>query len=175
MGNNVKYHNVTGNGTGFTEADRRFMSMALQLAEHALASGDVPVGAIIVRDSTGEIVASGYNTQERDRTAVGHAEINAVQTACEEIGDWRLNGCTLYVTLEPCPMCAGALLHSRISRIIYGASDPTVGAMGSVWSLHEHPSNGKHCLVTGGCLADPCRHILREFFAQRRVMGNEEG
>ena len=175
MENNGKTQYIAENVTGFTEADEHYMTMALQFAQNALESGDVPVGAIIVRDKTGEIIATGHNTQERDRTSIGHAEINAVQAACEAMGDWRLSGCTLYVTLEPCPMCAGALLHSRISRIIYGASDPTVGAMGSVWSLHEHPSSGNRCPVKGGCLEEPCRHILQDFFAQKRATGNEEG
>lgn len=152
----------------FTKTDESFMRMALEEARRAAEDGDVPVGAVLVQNGTGEILARGRNTREVMQTALGHAEMNAISDACAALGSWRLEDCTLYVTLEPCPMCAGAILHARIPRIVCGAMDPVAGAMGSVWSLHRHPVESKHTRFETGCLEEECRHILQEFFKSRR-------
>lgn len=152
----------------FTKTDESFMRMALEEARRAAEDEDVPVGAVLVQNGTGEILARGRNTREVMQTALGHAEMNAISAACAALGSWRLEDCTLYVTLEPCPMCAGAILHARIPRIVCGAMDPVAGAMGSVWSLHRHPVESKHARLETGCLEEECRHILQEFFKSRR-------
>ena len=152
----------------FTKADESFMAIALEEARRAGADGDVPVGAVLIRTSTGEILSRGRNTREVMRTALGHAEINTISEACAALNSWRLEDCTLYVTLEPCPMCAGAILHARIPRIVCGAMDPVAGAMGSVWALHRHPVESKHTRLESGCLEEACGEILREFFRSRR-------
>lgn len=152
----------------FTKADEAFMRIALEEAAMAAADGDVPVGAVLIRTSSGEILARGRNTREVMQTALGHAEINAIHDACKTLGAWRLEDCTLYVTLEPCPMCAGAILHARIPRVVCGAMDPVAGAMGSVWALHRHPIENKHTSPEVGCLEEECRAILQDFFKTRR-------
>ena len=146
--------------------DVQFMRRALELARVAGERGDVPVGAVVVRD--GKIIAEGYNTREALGNALGHAEISAIDVACRALGGWRLDGCTLYVTLEPCAMCAGAIVNSRISRVVYGAADAVAGGMGSVWSIHRNPISKTGVVVTDGCLADECRVLLREFFEKKR-------
>lgn len=152
----------------FTKADEAFMRIALEEAAMAAADGDVPVGAVLIRTSSGEILARGRNTREVMQTALGHAEINAIHDACKTLGAWRLEDCTLYVTLEPCPMCAGAILHARIPRVVCGAMDPVAGAMGSVWALHRHPVESKHTSPEVGCLEEECRALLQDFFKTRR-------
>lgn len=144
------------------------MRIALEEARNAAQAGDVPVGAVLVENTTGAILARGHNTREVMQTALGHAEIHAIHDACAALGSWRLADCTLYVTLEPCPMCAGAILHARISRVVYGSPDPIAGAMGSVWALHRHPVQNKHTKVEIGCLEEECREVLQEFFRVRR-------
>ena len=156
----------------FTKADEAFMTLALEEARKAACEGDVPVGAVLVRNDTKEIIAKGRNTREVMGTALGHAEVNAISMACEALGSWRLEDCTLYVTLEPCPMCAGAILHARISRIVCGAMDPVAGAMGSVWAIHRHPVENKRVRFEQGCLEEACREILQEFFKSRRYNGS---
>ena len=146
--------------------DERFMLRALDLARAAGERGDVPVGAVIVRD--GEIIAEGHNTREALGNALGHAEISAIESACRSMGSWRLEGCTLYVTLEPCAMCAGAIVNARISRVVYGAKDAAAGGMGSVWSIHRNPCSRSSIQVVDGCLSNECRTLLREFFKQKR-------
>ena len=152
----------------FTKVDEAFMRMALEEARRAAEEGDVPVGAILVQSVTGEILARGRNTREVMQTALGHAEINVISAACAALGSWRLEDCTLYVTLEPCPMCAGAILHARIPRIVCGAMDPVAGAMGSIWAIHRHPIENKHVKLESGCLEEECRAILQDFFKNRR-------
>jgi tRNA(adenine34) deaminase len=152
----------------FTKADESFMAIALEEARRAGADGDVPVGAVLIRTYTGEVISRGRNTREVMRTALGHAEMNTISEACAALNSWRLEDCTLYVTLEPCPMCAGAILHARIPRIVCGAMDPVAGAMGSVWALHRHPVESKHTRLESGCLEEACGEILREFFRSRR-------
>ena len=152
----------------FTTQDEAFMSLALEEARRAAEEGDVPVGAVLIRNATQEILSTGRNTREVMQTALGHAEINAIHDACKALGAWRLEDCTLYVTLEPCPMCAGAILHARIPRIVCGAMDPVAGAMGSVWAIHRHPIESKHTSLEVGCLEEACRTILQDFFKNRR-------
>lgn len=152
----------------FTNTDESCMRMALEEARRAAENGDVPVGAILVQNATGEILARGRNTREVMRTALGHAEINAISEACAALNSWRLEDCTLFVTLEPCPMCAGAILHARIPRVVCGAMDPVAGAMGSVWALHRHPVENKHTKLDVGCLEEECRTVLQDFFKNRR-------
>ena len=155
--------------TPWTDQDIQYMNMALkQASEAATASDDVPVGAVIVDTATGEVVAVGHNTREAHQTAIGHAEIQAIEQACGQKGNWRLSDCTLYVTLEPCPMCAGAILHARIPRVVCGAKDPVAGAMGSVWSLHKHPTQKSTTTVEYGCCEPACREMLQTFFKKKR-------
>lgn len=141
------------------------MREALSLAERAASEGEVPVGAVIVYN--GEIIASGYNRRESDKNALAHAEIIAIDAACKARGGWRLSGCTLYVTLEPCLMCAGAIVNARIDRVVYALPDPKSGAFGSVTDVSELPVN-HHPEVTNGVLAEPCKEVLQSFFKKLR-------
>ena len=143
-----------------------YMALALELGRQAMAEGEVPVGCVIVKD--GVVVGKGRNRRETARTALGHAEIEAIHQACATLGGWRLTGCTLYVTLEPCPMCAGAILNARIPRVVFGARDPKAGACGSVCDLFSEPFN-HHPACTAGVLEEPCAQILRDFFRNLRV------
>lgn len=158
---------------GFTEFDERMMRIALLEAQRAAEDGDVPVGAVLIQNATGAILAKGRNTREVMGTALGHAEINAIAEGCAVLGGWRLEDCTLYVTLEPCPMCGGAILHARIPRVVCGAADPVAGAMGSVWALHRHPVESKHTKVEFGCLEEESKEILQCFFRDRRDPSRE--
>ena len=146
--------------------DIQFMEAALELAKEAAADGEVPVGCVIVRK--GEIVGRGRNRRERDKSALAHAEIEAIADACKRLGGWRLWECTLYVTLEPCPMCAGAIINARIPRVVYGASDVKFGAVRSVCSLFSMEFN-HHPEVEAGILEAECAGVLTEFFQQLRV------
>ena len=146
--------------------DEQFMEQALALAREAAEDGEVPVGCVIVR--RGEIVGRGRNRRETDKTALGHAEIEAIADACRNLGGWRLWDCTLYVTLEPCPMCAGAIVNARIPRVVYGASDAKNGACGSVCDLFSMDFN-HHPTVEKGVREDECAALLSEFFAKLRV------
>ena len=143
------------------------MRRALELAAMAAAEGEVPVGALIVREATGEILAEAYNRRESDKDPLAHAELLAIREASLRLGGWRLPGCTLVVTLEPCPMCAGGIIHSRIERVVFGASDPKGGACGSVVDLFALPFNHKPEVISG-VLEDECAAILRDFFRARR-------
>ena len=145
--------------------DERFMREALAEAELALDAGDVPVGAVMVRN--GEIVSRGRNTREAENDALGHAEINAIRSACAAVGDWRLDGCTLYVTLEPCAMCAGACINARVSRIVFGAFDKKAGCCGSVADLTAL-NLGAEPDVFAGILEEECVSLLTRFFDGRR-------
>lgn len=144
-----------------------YMRRALELAAMAAAEGEVPVGALIVREATGEILAEAYNRRESDKDPLAHAELLAIREASLRLGGWRLPGCTLVVTLEPCPMCAGGIIHSRIERVVFGASDPKGGACGSVVDLFALPFNHKPEVISG-VLEDECAAILRDFFRARR-------
>ena len=145
--------------------DTVWMEHALALAREAAEAGEVPVGCVIVRD--GRILAQGRNRRETDRHALAHAEIEAIDQACRALGGWRLTGCTLYVPLEPCPMCAGAIVNARIPRVVYGAKDARAGAMGSLLNLGAYPLNHR-ADVTAGILEKDCADVLRQFFLQRR-------
>ena len=146
--------------------DLFYMNRALELAKEAAAQGEVPVGCVIVRQ--GQIVAEGRNCRETEKTALGHAEIQAIDAACKALGGWRLWDCTLYVTLEPCPMCAGAIINARIPRVVYGAGDDKCGACGSVCNLFEMNFNHKP-QVTTGVLEAESKALLEEFFRALRV------
>ncbi len=145
--------------------DALFMSEALRLAGVAAADGEVPVGAVVVKD--GKIVGRGRNRRESGGGAAAHAEIEAVNEACANLGGWRLCGCTMYVTLEPCPMCAGACINARIERVVYGAPDPKGGAMGGLFDLTLMPLGSKP-LIRGGVMRDECSALLEDFFRGRR-------
>ena len=145
--------------------DERYMRAALRLAEKSAAEEEVPVGCVIVRN--GRIIACGRNRRELGRSALSHAEIMAIGRACRKLGGWRLSGCTLYVTLEPCPMCAGAIINARIDRVVYGAPDPKAGACGSVCDLFAMPFNHKPA-VLAGVLRERCASVLTRFFAGLR-------
>ena len=146
--------------------DYELMGAALAEAEKAAALGEVPVGAVVAR--RGEIVAAAHNTRETERNAVHHAELLAIDRACKALGGWRLWECELFVTLEPCPMCAGAILNSRIRRVVYGAADPKAGCCGSVTDLFALPFN-HHPAVEGGLRAEEASALLAEFFARLRA------
>ncbi len=146
--------------------DFELMGEALALAREAAAEGEVPVGCVITRH--GEIVGRGRNRRETGKTALGHAEIEAISQACETLGGWRLWECTLYVTLEPCPMCAGAIVNARIPRVVFGASDAKCGACGSVCNLFSMDFN-HHPQVEKGLREEECADLLKEFFANLRV------
>lgn len=147
------------------DKDERWMRQALALAEAAGELGEVPVGAIVVRGD--EIIAKAYNLRETDHMATAHAELLAIEQACRAVGSWRLHDCTLYVTLEPCPMCAGAIVNSRMGRVVFGAKDAKAGAMGSVLHMNSYPLNHKTKLE-GEVLAKECADVLRAFFATKR-------
>ena len=143
----------------------KFMKEALNLAKEAEKMGEVPVGAVIVKD--GEIIGKGKNTRETENNPIGHAEINAILDASKNLGSWRLDGCEMYVTLEPCAMCMGALINSRIKKITFGAFDLKAGACGSVVNLNNFAFN-HHPELLGGIMEDECGEILTEFFKKLR-------
>ena len=144
--------------------DELYMKEALCEAEKAREEDEVPVGAIIVRN--GEIIARAYNTREYGKNALYHAEIKAIDEACKKLGGWRLVGCTMYVTLEPCPMCAGAIINARVERVVYGAPDHKAGAFGTMLNLNDYPLFKPQ--ITSGVLAQECASILTDFFKNKR-------
>ncbi len=146
--------------------DDHFMRLALQQAQQAQVEDEVPVGAIILNQD--RIIAAAYNQREQLHDPTAHAEMIAITQAAEAIGDWRLEHCTMYVTLEPCPMCAGAIIQSRIPRIVYGATDPKAGAVTSLYSLLTDTRLNHTVQVTGGVLAEDCGRILTNFFRSKR-------
>ncbi len=149
------------------EDDQRWMALALDQARRAAESGEVPVGAVVVKD--GQLLASGCNAPIAGHDPTAHAEIVALREAARVLGNYRLDGCTLYVTLEPCPMCSGAMLHARLARVVYGAADPRTGAAGSVLNLFAQPQLNHQTEVTGGVCADACGQLLKDFFKPRRI------
>jgi len=146
--------------------DESFMREALRQAQKANEAGEVPVGAVIVRE--GKIIARAYNQVELLKDATAHAEMLALTQAEAAVGDWRLTECDLYVTKEPCAMCAGALVHTRIRRVIFGCTDPVAGAAGSVMNLLQMPALNHRCDIASGVLQDECATILQDFFRKRR-------
>lgn len=147
--------------------DDHGMRLALREAEYAYALGEVPIGAVILSDA-GELIASGYNLRETRHDATAHAELIAIQRACQELGRWRLTGMTLYVTIEPCPMCAGAIVMSRISRVVYGSTDTKAGACESLFNITNCPALNHQPEMRAGVLADECSEIIKRFFRERR-------
>ncbi len=149
-----------------TEDDLRFMRRALELAEEAERQGEVPVGAVVVHE--GEIVGEGFNVPIGEHDPTAHAEIRALRAAARRLGNYRLPGTTLYVTLEPCVMCAGAMIHARIQRLVYGAPDPRTGAAGSVFHIADSEQHNHRLAITGGVLAEESAERLQSFFRARR-------
>jgi tRNA(adenine34) deaminase len=145
----------------------QFMQLALEQAQHAWDLGEVPVGAVVVKD--GVVIARGYNQPIGRHDPTAHAEIMALRAAAEVLGNYRLPGCELYVTLEPCVMCSGAMMHARLAKVVYGAGDPKTGACGSVLNLFEQQQLNHHTEVRGGVMADECGAMLKRFFAARRA------
>ncbi|HIK07721.1 MAG TPA: nucleoside deaminase [Trichormus sp. M33_DOE_039] len=143
------------------------MSKALELAQVAGDAGEVPVGAVIA-DAEGNLIAEGENRKERDQDPTAHAEIIALRSATKNLQTWRLHGCTLYVTLEPCPMCAGAILQSRLDRLVYGVDDTKTGAIRTVLNIPDSAASNHHLIVIGGILESACRQQLQNWFATKR-------
>ena len=148
------------------EKDRHYMRFAIDEAKKAEAIGEVPIGAVIVYKD--KVIAAAHNLRETTQNAVTHAELMAIQEACDKVGSWRLEDMTLYVTLEPCPMCSGAILQSRIPRVVYGARDPKAGAVDSLYRLLNDNRLNHECTVTEGVLADECGMLLTTFFRRLR-------
>jgi len=151
--------------------DQYYMQLALTLAHEAYEDGETPVGCVVV-DSSGAVIGRGRNRREKERVTTAHAELEAIEDACKTLGDWRLDGCSLYVTLEPCPMCAGAVIMSRISKLFYGARDELTGSCGSVINLFMEPY-GQFTQITGSILADECGDLLTGFFRDLRKRGDQ--
>jgi len=152
-------------------SDEAFMQQALMLAREAAELGEVPVGAVAVHD--GVVIGTGFNRREVDRNPLAHAEVLALDAASKHLGVWRLTGVTLYVTLEPCAMCAGALVQSRVTRLVLGAMDPKAGAVGSLYNLAEESRHNHRLQVTRGILADESRQLLKSFFERLRAKRRE--
>ncbi len=152
--------------------DWEFMQQALALAAEAAEDGEVPVGCVVALGD--RVVGRGRNRRETEKTALAHAEVEAIAEACRTLGGWRLWQCTLYVTLEPCPMCAGAIINARIPRVVYGAADPKAGSCGSVINLFDLPYNHRPAL-TGGVLEEACAAMLRQFFRDLRQRRQSNG
>lgn len=152
--------------------ETEIMLRAIELAKKAAELDEVPVGAVVVKD--GEIVGEGFNRRETGKNALAHAELEAIDNACKRLGGWRLHQCEIYVTLEPCPMCTGAIINSRIKKVVFGASDYKAGSMGSVINLCDLPYNHKP-EIQGGFMQEECSTLLTEFFARLRERRKQEG
>lgn len=151
-----------------SELDIDMMRRALALARSAAAIGEIPVGAVVYQTSDGRVLGEGHNLRHTQKDPTLHAELIAIRAAAQTLGDWRLNDCTLAVTLEPCPMCAGLIVNARVGRVIFGCSDPKAGACGSLMNLTEDPRLNHRVTPIGGVLADESAAMLRGFFAKRR-------
>ena len=149
-----------------------FMQLALQEAEAAAEENEVPVGAVIIHGER-QMIASDHNRREQLRDPTAHAEMLAITQAAEALGSWRLDDCTLYVTLEPCPMCAGAIIQARIPRVVYGADDPKAGAVQSLYKLLNDVRLNHQCSVVSGILSEPCGNVLSRFFQRQRALGKK--
>jgi tRNA(adenine34) deaminase len=150
-----------------------WMRQAIAQAEQAAATGEVPIGCVIVHEPTAKIIARGRNRREGDRDPTAHAEILALREAGANQGSWRLLDCTLIVTLEPCPMCAGAIVNARIPRLIYGCPDPKAGAVNTLFQLCDDPRLNHRVQITAGVLADQCSQLLTDFFSAQRLLGKK--
>jgi tRNA(Arg) A34 adenosine deaminase TadA len=157
-------------GTGVSDqrlSDEHWMGLALAQAREAAAAGEVPVGAVVVKD--GQLIATGRNAPIAGHDPTAHAEVMALRLASRLLGNYRLDGCTLYVTLEPCAMCSGAMLHARLHRVVFGAADPRTGVAGSVLDLFSYPQLNHQTQITGGVRAQECAQVLKDFFKPRRI------
>lgn len=152
---------------GIVSVQEKYMKMALRLARKALDLGEVPIGCVIVYE--GKVIGRGYNRRNTDKNTLSHAEITAINKASKKMGDWRLEGCTLYVTLEPCQMCAGAIIQARIPEVVMGCMNPKAGCGGSVLNILEMPQFNHQAAVTRGVLETECSGLLKEFFAGLRL------
>ncbi len=150
-----------------------YMQLAIEQAKRALLLDEVPIGCVILHDPTGRVIGEGYNRRETDHDPTAHAEMIAIRQAGAALGHWRLIDCTLYVTLEPCPMCAGAIVNARIPRVVYGATDPKAGACHTLYHLTEDPRLNHRAQCAGGVLADQCAQLLKDFFARQRALGKK--
>ena len=148
--------------------DKEYMELALTEAKKAYDMGEVPIGAVLIDDESGVVVAAGHNLREINHDATAHAEMEVIRKACEKLGRWRLSGTTLYVTIEPCPMCAGALMNSRVDRLVYGSPEAKFGAVESLFNIVNHPVLNHRMDVTAGIMEEECRNIMKNFFKMRR-------
>jgi tRNA(adenine34) deaminase len=153
--------------------DTFYMRQAIGQALNARALGEVPVGAVVVKN--GEVIATGFNQPIGTHDPTAHAEVKALRAAAAILGNYRLPGCELFVTLEPCAMCSGAMMHARLARVVYGAADPKTGACGSIVNLFEHEKLNHHTEVVGGVLGEECGALLKQFFADRRSQAQRRG
>ena len=153
-------------------SDVEYMQLAIQQAVYAAEIDEVPIGAVMVRD--GLVIAAAHNLRETEKDPLAHAEIRVIHDTAQALGGWRLPGCTLYVTLEPCPMCAGAIINARIPRVVFGAFDPKAGALGSIYNLAEGKLNHTP-EVTGGVLGEECASLLKNYFRNKRKGGSSHG
>lgn len=158
--------------TGFDSIQKKYMKEALKQAKKAAALGEVPIGCVIVYED--RIIGRGYNRRNTDKNTLCHAEITAIRKASKIIGDWRLEGCTLYVTLEPCQMCAGAIVQARIPNVVMGCMNPKAGCAGSILNLLEMPEFNHQCTVYRGVLEDECSQVLKDFFVDLRKRNRAE-
>jgi len=173
MGSAISFaSSYSGESMAASDLDQSFMGEALRQAEKAFKAEEVPIGAVVVR--AGKIIAKAYNQVELLKDATAHAEMLAITQAEAAVGDWRLNDCDLYVTKEPCPMCAGALVHVRIQRVIFGCPDPRGGGAGGILNLLQMPSLNHRCEITGGVRGEECAKLLQSFFRARRIGNGEE-
>jgi tRNA(adenine34) deaminase len=150
-----------------------YMLEAIELAKAAEAIGEVPIGCVVVNESTGQVIGRGYNRRETDRDPTAHAEMIALREAGQNQGHWRLNDCALYVTLEPCPMCAGALVNARIKRLVYGCDDPKAGAVRTLFQLCEDPRLNHRVSVESSAMTEQCARLLQDFFRGQRALGKK--
>lgn len=150
------------------------MRLALAEAEKAYARGEIPIGAVLVRNEDGTVVSRGHNLRESKNDATAHAEMEAIREACTRLNRWRLSGLTLYVTIEPCAMCAGALVNSRIDRLVYGSTESKFGAVESIFNVVNHRLLNHRLSVTAGVLEDECRQLMKDFFRMRREQNKQK-
>ena len=153
---------------GATETDARMMQRALELARQAAAIGEIPVGAVVYETATGRVLGEGHNLRHTQKDPAAHAELLAIQAAASAVGDWRLNHCTLVVTLEPCAMCAGLIVNARLGRLVYGCADPKAGACESLFRLTSDPRLNHRVEPIAGVMAEACASLLKDFFRKRR-------
>lgn len=148
--------------------DKKYMELALAEAQQAAELGEIPIGAVLV-DELGQVIAAAHNMRETWQDGTAHAEVIAIQAACKKLGRWRLSGCTLYVTVEPCPMCSGAIVNSRVDRVVYGCPDVKAGGAESIFNIITNP-NLNHCAnVTSGVCEEECAQVMKDFFKRRRM------